>query len=206
MAGGRRPVGAGLGPGVGRPRGHRHPPSAAVAFNLAGNLLATGCDDDRARVFTIPFEGPGPAPLFDAPPHLASAGVAPLFTGGHDGLLTVTGRDELTWWDARTGRELRKPIQNRVDALAAAPDGRHIATGGWMDAYVWDSSDGRVVSPGLRHRNWVRALAFSPDGRTLMTAGGDRVVRFWRADSGQPAAAELPHQSEVSAAAFSPDG
>src|SRR5262249_20324542 len=51
-----------------------------------------------------------------------------------------------------------------------------------------------------------RALAFSPDGRTLAVAGTDRCVTLWDADRDEPRLALTGHTPPVSSLAFTPDG
>ena len=49
-------------------------------------------------------------------------------------------------------------------------------------------------------------MAFSPDGKTVMTGSADKTARLWDASTGQPLGLTLTHQEGVSAVAFSPDG
>jgi Flp pilus assembly protein TadD len=50
------------------------------------------------------------------------------------------------------------------------------------------------------------AVAFSPDGKTVLTGSLDKTARLWSAASGQELTPPLRHQHSVSAVAFSPDG
>jgi len=53
----------------------------------------------------------------------------------------------------------------------------------------------------------VEAVAFSPDGKTVLTGGEDGTARLWRVDSGQMLGQPLRHkEGPVWAVAFSPDG
>ena len=49
-------------------------------------------------------------------------------------------------------------------------------------------------------------MAFSPDGKTVLTGSDDKTARLWDAATGQPLGPPMKHQGAVRAVAFSPDG
>ena len=62
----------------------------------------------------------------------------------------------------------------------------------------------------LPHQDVVRAVAFSPDGKTILTGSGlvgsgEGLAQVWEASTGK-LRWNLPHQGPVRAVAFSPDG
>ncbi|TMQ32476.1 MAG: hypothetical protein E6K70_18330, partial [Planctomycetota bacterium] len=71
--------------------------------------------------------------------------------------------------------------------------------------YLW-----RLVHSAQRslggHSDAVRSVAFSPDGKTLATAGSDGLVKLWGSETGQERATLRGHADWVSCVAFSPDG
>ncbi|MGV8124874.1 MAG: protein kinase [Candidatus Xenobiia bacterium LiM19] len=56
------------------------------------------------------------------------------------------------------------------------------------------------------HNGWVRAVAFSPDGRFLASGSEDRTVRIWEIPEGREAHRLTEHDDWVFALSFSPDG
>lgn len=119
----------------------------------------------------------------------------------------------LEFRDPKTGKiikEISDIHTTRLTAMAASPDGRYIATGtettskestqnpytnGWdlIDnkdpIKLWDVSSGKVVMNFGPLRGAVRALAFSPDNRTLVSCQTDienkETIWLWDVASGQ---------------------
>jgi WD40 repeat protein len=44
---------------------------------------------------------------------------------------------------------------------------------------VWDVASGSVLSTIGAHDSSIRAIAFSPDGKLMATAGHDWTIKIW---------------------------
>jgi hypothetical protein len=64
----------------------------------------------------------------------------------------------------------------------------------------------RMTLPPHRHTEWVTSAAYSPDGRTIVTASGDQTARLWDAATGEHQRTLSGHTDWVTSAAYSPDG
>ncbi|MBE1494140.1 WD40 repeat protein [Amycolatopsis lexingtonensis] len=66
-------------------------------------------------------------------------------------------------------------------AMAAAPNGSWLATGGGdRTLRRWDPIKHRAIGgPINADTRWVLAVAVTPDGQQIVTGGGDGVVRIW---------------------------
>jgi WD40 repeat protein len=57
----------------------------------------------------------------------------------------------------------------------------------------------------VTHDNEVRCVAFSPDGKYVVSGSSDKTARVWEAGTGKEIS-QLTHDARVNAVAFSPDG
>jgi WD40 repeat protein len=73
--------------------------------------------------------------------------------------------------------------------------------------YLWTLCQGGALATFRGHRGQVQSLAFSPDGRTLATAGsGERTVKLWDVAARRVIVTLSGHTSPVEGVTFSPDG
>jgi hypothetical protein len=93
----------------------------------------------------------------------------------------------------------------RVNALAVAPDGSWLVTGS-SDGMVriLDAATGQVRIAFAGHRKAVNAVAVAPDGSWLATCGWDKKMRIWDPATGKERAGIACN--DTSAVAIAPDG
>lgn len=76
---------------------------------------------------------------------------------------------------------------------------------GWEWRYLWRQCQGEERFILGEHANGATAVGLLADGKTVFSAGGDKLVRLWDLESRRPVG-QLPHPEAVSGAAASPDG
>ena len=70
---------------------------------------------------------------------------------------------------------------------------------------LWDVHTTKLGTTITGHRKPVRTLAFSPDGKTLVSGSYDQTLRLWDPRTGEHKAV-LQYSDSVTSVAFSPDG
>jgi RNA polymerase sigma factor (sigma-70 family) len=86
-------------------------------------------------------------------------------------------------WDVETGAVLRRFTRGHgvFEAVAFAPEGKAVAAVGGHDStvHLWEPATGKELDPAAGHRGPVTRVAFTADGRALLTSGYDETVRCW---------------------------
>jgi len=75
---------------------------------------------------------------------------------------------------------------------------------GWEHRYLWTRINAKQTLVG--HASAVSSVAFSPDGRRILTGSEDKTAKLWDAATGQEILTLKGHKGYVMSVAFSPDG
>jgi WD40 repeat protein len=143
----------------------------------------------------------------------------------------VASNSELSLWNLQTRTEVRRFDGKMIGirALAFSLDGQRALAGGGgsqggqpVDTEVrcYDVQSGRELGRSPPHPDSLTAVAFTPDGRTVLSVDRARNVRSWDVSGLQVAAKPVPanedslgavrkyagHRSPVRSVAVSPDG
>jgi TIR domain/WD domain, G-beta repeat len=104
---------------------------------------------------------------------------------------------------------IRKQRQ-RLVALAALPPPKPVVAAVPQTPLVANPGyaipEGAGLVPQRRHTNPVVSVAFSPDGRWVVSGSWDKTLNLWEVESGKLLRTFEGHGDEVLSVAFSPDG
>jgi uncharacterized protein with WD repeat len=103
----------------------------------------------------------------------------------------------------------RPPAQSAPVAAAPAPAARPAPAPAASPAPP--AAAPQTARPGellrtLGHSDWVWSVAYSPDGRRIVSASYDTTVKIWDAESGQLTRTLAGHSAGVSSVVYSPNG
>jgi WD40 repeat protein len=103
----------------------------------------------------------------------------------------------ITLWNLNTGEPIRTlnldspdSVGSEIHSLAFSPDGQHLAIGiniFHKDIYfgivnslqLWNVETGTQIASWQGHTDTVNSIAFTADGRTLISGSSDGSIKFW---------------------------
>ena len=140
-----------------------------------------------------------------------------IVSGGLDKLIRV--------WDWQTGatvRMIRGQIgpgpEGVIYAIALSPDGHWLAAGGFMapghgvrdnevgDIRLYEFGSGKLVGLLRGHADVVNSVAFSRDGKLLISGSADRTAMLWDVQGRRPLHRLQGHTDVIYASEFTHDG
>lgn len=144
------------------------------------------------------------------------------FTPDSKLLACYRNRGDLRLWDTTTGK-LLDTVETSAgtssfvtdSGMAFSPDGKTLAVGAWSGIgtdghiFLWEIKDGKkLVRKGILKNTvqGVSALAFTPDGKSLLCVGHGKDVRSWDLATEKVRSLPVKHRKRVGGMALGPDG
>lgn len=177
-------------------------------FVTRDGTLVTATSNGQIRLYnpdTGDLKQSMPGPLIPINSAALSSDSAVLALGGVDGNLYL--------WQLGTERppQVLAAPGGQIASLAFSPDNRILAAaggGGLLSAgklELWSTADGKRLRTLDGHTQLVAGVAFSRDGRRLLSVSFDGSARVWDPRTGELQRVLLGHINYVLAGAFSPD-
>eukprot|EP00963_Diacronema_lutheri_P001437 scaffold86_cov338-Pavlova_lutheri.AAC.100 len=188
-----------------RQQGHSYD-IASCAFSPGGDLIVTGADDSRVKVWNSQTGNCVVTFMDHTMPVTAVAflpGSRAIAAASLDG--TVRAFDLVRY---RNFRVFTSPEPVQFTSLAVHPSGEVICAGTADDfqIYVWSVKSGRLLEVLAGHEGPLSGMQFSISNSLLASTSWDKTLRIWDVFEGKGRTEPMAHSHDVLALSYRPDG
>jgi WD40 repeat protein/class 3 adenylate cyclase len=187
--------------------GHTNIINYGAVFSPDGKYILTGSWDNTVRLWDVQTGQ-------EIRQFIGHSGQVNSVIFSPDGkYIASAARDGTRLWDAETDQELRQfsdvgePFA--FSRVSFSPDGKYIVTASESSdgtAQIWNIATGALLRHFTSGGGATNSVAFSPDGKTVLTGNDDGIARLWNVETGEEIRQFIGHTDLIWTATFSPDG
>lgn len=130
------------------------------------------------------------------------------FSPSGDRILSASVDNCFVIWDINTGNRI---LDGEGYRAAFSPDGRHVVSVSKNDndrtnnIIIWNAWTGKKEATLPGHNNFVNSIAYSPNGKRILSASNDKTIKIWNVRTGELLQTIRNPKSRVLDAVFSPN-